>query len=53
MKSITMRWAEHVALVGEKRMHTGFWWGNRKERDHLEDTGTDGKIIIFQWYFKK
>jgi hypothetical protein len=18
-------------------MHTGFWWGNLKERDHLED----------------
>jgi hypothetical protein len=23
--------------VGE--VHTGFWWGNLRERDHLEDPG--------------
>jgi hypothetical protein len=22
-------------------MHTGFWWGNLRERDHLEDPGVD------------
>jgi hypothetical protein len=22
-------------------MHTGLWWGNLKERDHLEDLGAD------------
>jgi len=22
--------------------YTGFWWGNLKERDHLEDRGVDG-----------
>ena len=33
-------------------MHTGLWWGNRKERDHLEDLGADGKILkgIFKNY---
>ena len=27
-------------------MHTGFWWGNLRERDHLEDPGLDGRIIL-------
>jgi len=29
-----------VWLRGEA--YTGFWWGNLKERDHLEDPGLDG-----------
>ena len=27
-------------------MHTGFWWGNLRERDHLEDLSVDGRIIL-------
>jgi len=27
-------------------VHTGFGWGNMRERDHLEDPGLDGKIIL-------
>jgi hypothetical protein len=23
-----------------------FWWGSLKERDHLEGTGMDGRIIL-------
>ena len=32
-------------------MCTGFWWGNLRERDHLEDAGIDGKIIL-RWLFR-
>jgi hypothetical protein len=27
-------------------MHTGFWWGNLREGDHLEDPGVDGRMIL-------
>ena len=27
-------------------MHTVFWWGNLKERDHLEDPGVGGRMIF-------
>jgi hypothetical protein len=32
-----------VWLRGEA--YTEFWWGNLKERDHLGDTGVDGRIL--------
>ena len=34
VKSRRMRWAGHVAHMGEGRGVTGFWWGNLRERDH-------------------
>ena len=33
-------------------MHTGFLWGNLRERDHLEDPGIDGRIIL-RWIFRQ
>jgi hypothetical protein len=41
-----MRWAGHAALMGERRVYTGFWWGKLRERGHLEDSGVDGRIIL-------
>jgi hypothetical protein len=38
--------------MGRGEVHTGFWWGNLRERDHLEDLGVDG-MIISRWIFKK
>jgi hypothetical protein len=32
--------------------HTGFWWGNLREGDHLKDLGVDGRIIL-KWVFEK
>jgi hypothetical protein len=46
IKSRRLRWAGHVARKGRGEVHTGFWWGNLRERDHLEDPGVDGRIIL-------
>ena len=37
---------------GRGEAYTGFWWGNLRERDHLEDPGLDGRIIL-RWIFMK
>ena len=53
IKSRRMRWAGHVARMGgEERCIQGFGGETRRERDHLEDPGTDGRIIL-RWNFRK
>jgi len=34
------------------KVHTGFWWGDLREKDHLEDLGRGGRVIL-KWIFKK
>jgi hypothetical protein len=46
MKSIWMRWAGSVANVGDRRGAMRFWWGDLRERTHLEDVGLDERIIL-------
>jgi len=41
-----MRQASYVAFTEEKNVHTGFWWRNLREKDHLQYLGTDGRIIL-------
>ena len=43
MKLRRMRWAGHVARVGERR---GVYRVLVGKRDHLEDPGVDGRIIL-------
>jgi len=37
IKSRRMRWAGNVARMRTGEVHTGFWWGNLMEIDHLKD----------------
>ena len=45
IKSRRMRWAGHVACIGREGACKRVWWGNLRERDHLEDPGVDGRLI--------
>ena len=52
IKSKRMGWAGRVALMGREKAYTGFWWENLRKRNHLEDPGVDGRIIL-KWIFRK
>jgi hypothetical protein len=39
-------WAGCVARMGEKYVGIRFWWEYLRERDHLEDPGVGGRIIL-------
>jgi hypothetical protein len=41
-----LRWAGHVARIGEGTGAYRFWWKNLKEGDHLRDPDIDGRIIL-------
>jgi hypothetical protein len=32
--------------MGNRRVHTEFWWRDLRERDHLEHLDIDGRIIL-------
>jgi hypothetical protein len=39
----------HVRKTG--KVHTGFWWGDLREGDHLEVISVEGRIL--KWISKK
>jgi hypothetical protein len=50
IKSRRMKWAGHVARLGERRGVYRFWLGDLRERDHMEDQDIDGRTIL-RWIF--
>jgi hypothetical protein len=54
IKSRRMRWAGHVARMGEGRgeVLTEFWLGGPKARDHWEDVGVGGRITL-RWTLER
>jgi len=53
IKSRRMKWAGHVARMGERRCVYRVLGGrNLRERDHWGDPGADGRLIL-RWIFGK
>ena len=47
-----IRWAKHVARMGERIGAYRVWWGILRARDHFGDPCIDGRIIL-RWIFRK
>jgi hypothetical protein len=45
-KQIKMRWADHIACVREKINVCNVLARKHERKSHLEDLGTDGRIIL-------
>jgi len=52
IKSRRMRWAGHVACVGESRFVCRVLVGKPEGKRPLEDPGVDGRILL-RWIFRK
>jgi hypothetical protein len=46
IKQLNVKWAWHVASMGDRRGTYGFCYGDLREGDHLEDPDIDGRIIL-------
>jgi hypothetical protein len=38
--------------MGDRKVDTGFWWGNPRERERFEDLGVDKRVILKQIFDK-
>jgi hypothetical protein len=52
IKSRRMRWAGHVARIGEGRSVYRVWLGGPNVRDHWEDLGVGGRITL-RWALRR
>jgi hypothetical protein len=52
IKSRNIKWVGHVARMGRRRMHTGFWQENKKESDKYQDLD-EGRWFILQCILEK
>ena len=52
IKSRRMRREGHLAHMGKGEVYTGFRRRNIRDRNHLEDHGIDGRIIL-RWILRK
>jgi hypothetical protein len=52
IKSGRMRWAGHVARMGEGRKVYRVWWESPKEKGHSKDRGVDGRTGL-EWILGK
>jgi hypothetical protein len=46
IRSRRMRWEGHVARMGGRGMHIGYWWESQKERDLSEDQDLGGWTVL-------
>jgi len=52
IKSRRMLWAGHVARMGERRSVYRALVGKREGKNHLEDPGVDGRVILRKFFRK-
>jgi hypothetical protein len=46
IKSRMVRWVGHVARMGRREIHIGYYWESQMEREHREDQGLGGFSIL-------
>jgi hypothetical protein len=44
IKARRMKWARHMACMGEGRKCAGIWWESPKEKDHFKDRSADVRM---------